>query len=187
MATIRVGLTLVLSIVTFLLLVLTSRGTAAEDFQTWCKKTTHNAKCIDVISADPRSDLKTSPSGFCTIVNDEAKAIAARTTSKISSLLRTTTDPLLKSALQECSEKYDSVNFRLDQDFSVLNHETYPTLAIALTEAYGQAQECEDLLNDPKPLEPSLTPEIQTASDIVETTLQILNFNECNKIDSCIG
>ena len=187
MATIRVGLSLVLSIATFLLLVLTSRGTAAEDFHTWCKKTTHSAKCIDVISADPRSDLKTSPSGFCTIVNDEAKAIAARTTSKISSLLRTTTDPLLKSALQECSEKYDSVNFRLDQDFSVLNHETYPTLAVALTEAYGQAQECEDVLNDPKPLEPSLTPEIQTAADVVDTTLQILNLNECNKIDSCVG
>ncbi|XP_071913993.1 pectinesterase inhibitor-like [Coffea arabica] len=187
MATIRVGLTLMLSIATFLLLVLASQGTAAEDFHTWCKKTTHSAKCIDVISADPRSNLKTRPSGFCTILNDKAKAIAAGTTSKISSLLRTTTDPLLKRALGACSDLYDGLNSRLDQDFSMLNHENYSNLAIALTGAFDDATECEDALNDPKPLEPSLTPEIQNVADIVEITLAILNLNECHKTAACIG
>ena len=75
----------------------------------------------------------------------------------------------------------------MDHDFSVLNHENYSKLAIALPCAFDDPMECEDALNDSKPLEPSLTPEIQNVADIVEITLAVLNLNECHKTAACIG
>ncbi|KAL3516175.1 hypothetical protein ACH5RR_023077 [Cinchona calisaya] len=165
-----------------------SQSEGAFDFRQFCQRTTHSGTCIFVILADPRINLRTTPNGLGTILNDKAKSVTATTSSKISTLLKRSTNPKLGRDLQICSDIYDRNKDRLKQDFSSFNRAKYLNIVTALGGVFDEAGDCERIFKEPSsPIASPLTVENQNLRTLVETTLQILNLIECNKIAACIG
>ncbi|KAG8363068.1 hypothetical protein BUALT_BualtUnG0007700 [Buddleja alternifolia] len=158
----------------------------AVDFHQWCQRTSHNNLCVSVVMADPRNNLKTSPNGICRILTDKAITIANANAARISDLQKKSTGRIT-GPLRTCSTEYDKMRYDLKGfDFTVLNHENYIPLVANVGGAAGTPGDCEGAFKEfhiPSPL----TNANKNLEDILVAVLEIINLNECNKINSCIG
>jgi pectinesterase inhibitor-like protein len=177
-------------ILTFLVasasLLLLTESARPIDFHQWCKRTTHVDICNSIIQNDPRTNLKTSPSGILTILTDRAKAVVATCASKVVFLLKSpSSSPQLKEGLKKCWIAYKRATQTLAlQDYSVVNKDTYKKLNFNLGRVYDQPVICETAFQ--APVKSPLTPEDTDIMNIAEANAQILNIYECNQPTACI-
>ncbi|KAL3813489.1 hypothetical protein ACJIZ3_014757 [Penstemon smallii] len=154
-----------------------------------CQRTTNNNLCLSIIEADPRQDLKNSPNGLCTILRERAVSNAIATSSKISNLLKTTTNRYAVQCLQICADSYQISIMRLrSADFRVISRQGYVSLAGGVAVASDATHDCEGTFTERPGTPPSpLTSENQSLEDVVRLVLEIINLTICNKVASCFA
>ncbi|KAK4477555.1 hypothetical protein RD792_016787 [Penstemon davidsonii] len=128
--------------------------------------------------ADPRQDLKNSPNGLCSILRERAVSDAIATSSKISNLLKTTTNRYAVQCLRICADSYQISIMRLrSADFRVISRQGYVSLARGVSDAFDLTSDCEDTFTERPGTPPSpLTSENQSLVNIVRLVLEIINL-----------
>ncbi|KAK6933932.1 Pectinesterase inhibitor domain [Dillenia turbinata] len=161
--------------------------------QPWCNKTSRTELCINSIQADPRSDLKESPTGLTIITTDVAKSNASDSLTKIDNLIKTEEDRSILSLLYTCQQKYQNAFWDLDSALSILNEtlsnvqdmdrKQYETINQVLAAAAGEVDFCQSFYEGPPPS--PLDDENGKFLEINDVSMQLLNLIECNKTDPC--
>ena len=156
------------------------------DFHQVCQRTTHSDTCISTISQDPQEDLKTNLIGLSTILNEKARAVAADILTKINGFLGGPITPPNKNLLQDAEAFITDADYIVyNLDFSSLNHQTYPEFKLDLEEAKANVTQTAPILSGLPANQSSLVGQNNLLENVIQTTLEIVNINECNKIETC--
>lgn len=159
-----------------------------SDFHQVCQKTSHSDTCISIISQDPRGDLKTNPIGFSTILNDKARAVAADILDRINGFLGGPINPSVKTLLQDAYALITDADYIVyNLDFSTLSHQTYPKFRSDLEQAKGNVTQSVPILGRLPANFSLLADRNNLLENVIQTTIEIVNVNECNKIEACIA
>ncbi|XP_077251315.1 putative invertase inhibitor [Tasmannia lanceolata] len=113
-----------------------------ELVETVCSRTNEHDFCVPALLSDARSSTADLPT-LAQVTIDLVVANATDTLSHISSLISTSTDPVLKSYLNDCLTQYQGMTIETDKATKDLESKRYSTIKIDMATIGYAALECE--------------------------------------------
>ncbi|KAL9175448.1 hypothetical protein ABFS82_02G112800 [Erythranthe guttata] len=162
---------------TFILTNTLDRVNATDPGTGLCRQTTHNDLCLSILKADPRSDLKFSPSGVATILRDSALSTSADAAAKTTDLLKSASDKQEIASLKSCSGGYSSAISSLKSiKFDVIDRTTYPSMVAAVNAGTVAGRDCEASFKKGAGVPSPLTAVNGRLGDVCDTLLEIISY-----------
>ncbi|XP_077251303.1 pectinesterase inhibitor-like [Tasmannia lanceolata] len=131
-----------------------ARVTLADFVETVCSRTKEHDFCVPALLSDARSSTADLPT-LLQVTIDLVVANATDTSSHISSLISTSTDPVLKSYLDFCLTQYQSIIIETDKARRDFNEKRYGTIKLDLNTIGLLSTDCtNEFGNDPPRVSP---------------------------------